>query len=208
MRDVVRRLRDHGRYHVTLSNHERNCLLAYRAAARQVREASIIAEGHTIRISSTPGEPGFVDIFVHLLAEEPFRSLALAIRLAYAKGEPAYFYYICNVLRREADADIKARVDAVRGQFHAALRAPENQIVLGDGNNLAVFTAQQVFEHWLYGIAFHQDPKRQDSVRLLASHGVGFPWSFQATALQLAGRILDLDDVVADYLKEARLERL
>jgi hypothetical protein len=193
---------------VSFSDDERIRLDAFRRAAAQVREASIIAEGHTITLAARPGDLGFVDIYIKLLADEPFRSLALSIRLAYAQGEPAHFFSVCNIVSRQGDDVAKARVDAVRAQYRAALRSDENRIVVGDGSNMAVFTAQQVFEHWLYGIAFHQDPERQEPVRLLASLGVDFSWSVQTTALQLAGRILDLDDVVADALRQPRLERL
>jgi hypothetical protein len=68
--------------------------------------------------------------------------------------------------------------------------------------------AKDVFESWLYGIAFHQDADRQADVNRLASTGAMFLWSVQASALQIAGRILDLDDVVADFLGQARLPRI
>ena len=79
---------------------------------------------------------------------------------------------------------------------------------VGDPPSISTFTAQEVFEHWLYGIAFHQDADRQASVALLASEGARFQWSVQSTGLHLAGRILDLDDVIADFLGQPRLPRI
>ena len=81
-------------------------------------------------------------------------------------------------------------------------------MLVGDPPNLSTFTAQEVFEHWLYGIAFHQDSDRQAAVALLESEGPRFQWSVQATGLQLAGRTLDLDDVVAEFLGQPQLARI
>lgn len=175
---------------MALTDVERHQLDSFRKAARQVRNATIIAGGETIGLVVRPGEPGYVDVFIKLLADEPFRSLATAIRLSYMQGEPAHFYSICSLLYREGDASIRNRVLALRQQYGGALREPENQIAVDDGSYPAVFTAQEVFAHWLYGVVFHQDQWRQESVRRLAALGFPFSRSVQATALQLAGVLL------------------
>jgi hypothetical protein len=191
-----------------LTDRERFQLSSFRTAARQVRDSSIIDKGHTIELVTRPGEPGYVDVFIKLLGAEPFRSLAMAIRLVYMQGEPANFLSVCNVLHRHGDEATRTRVAELRTQYQDALRDPQDGITLDDGLAPATFDAQQVFECWLYGIAFHQDPDRQDSVRRLGEAGFEFSKSFQSTALQLAGRILDLDDVVADFLGETRIARI
>ena len=191
-----------------ISESELQRLQSFRRAAEQVRDASIIAQGQSIKIGTAPGEPGYVDIFVKLLESEPFRSLALAVRLVYMQKEPASFYSICNLLSREGEADLLDKVSDVRRRFSDGLRASENSFHLDDGLDPAYFSAQEVFEHWLYGIAFHQDPARQNAVERLAAWGPHFTWRVQSVALQLAGRILDLDDLVADLLAEDRLPRI
>lgn len=191
-----------------LSESERWKLESFRRAAKQVRDASIIAQGQSIKLHTTPGEAGYVDVFVELLASEPFRSLALATRLVYQEKEPANFFSVCKVLGRYAAGDLSARVEVVRTQFKAALRSSENDIRIGDGLDPDVLMAKEVFESWLYGVAFHQDAGRQVTVSRLATTGAMFPWSVQSTALQIAGRILDLDDVVADFLSQPRLPRI
>jgi hypothetical protein len=194
---------------LTLTNEDRQQLDAFRRAASQVREASIVAEGQDITINFRAGDPGYMDVFVQLLHNEAFRSLALALRLVYQQGEPAHFYAVCNILYRELQsAAAKDRVAMLRTQYGAALRDSSSQVAAGDAPNISTFTAQEVFEHWLYGIAFHQDADRQASVALLESEGARFQWSVQATGLQLAGRILDLDDVIADFLGQPRLPRI
>lgn len=193
---------------MALSEVERQQLASFRLAAGQVREASIISQGQSIQIRAAPGEPGQVDIFVRLLEDEPFRSLALAIRLVYMKNEPAFFYYICNLVAREDANAIRGRVAEVRRRYDDALKASENALHLDDGLEPEAFSAEEIFEHWLYGIVFHQDEKRRHAVERLASTGAHFTWRVQAIALQLAGRILDLDDIVADFLGEEQLPRI
>jgi hypothetical protein len=193
---------------VALSDPERWKLESFRRAAKQVRDASIIAQGQSIKLHTAPGEAGYVDVFVELLASEQFRSLALAVRLVYQEKEPAHFFSVCKVIERYAPTNLSARVEVIRTQYKAALRASENDIRIGDGRDPDVLMAKDVFESWLYGIAFHQDADRQADVNRLASTGAMFLWSVQATALQIAGRILDLDDVVADFLGETRLPRI
>jgi len=190
---------------VTLTEAERTRLTAFRKAAREVREASIIAQGHVVAIEGRPNERGEIEAVITLLGHEPFRSLALAIRLAYQKREPAHFLSACKILSREGSPATQARVATIRDQYHAALRNPAGAIVVDTGGSRHIFTAQQVFEHWLYGIAFHQDSDRQSSIQLLAAVGGAFPFSVQSTGLLLAGRILDLDDVVAEFLGEPKL---
>ncbi len=183
-------------------------LRSFRRAASQVRNASIIDRGETIHIKAAPGKPGFVDIFVQLLSEEPFRSLALAIRLVHQQREPANFFRVCNLLSRLGDDDVRGRVASIRREYKEALADSTNEVSVDDDQHPRRFTAKEVFEHWLYGVTFHQDSDRQTVVGRLASTGARFQLSVQSTALQLAGRILDLDDVVADLLEEPRVPRI
>ena len=191
-----------------LSDPEKWKLESFRRAAKQVRDASIIAQGQSIKLHTAPGEAGYVDLFLELLASEQFRSLALAVRLVYQDKEPAHFFSVCKVVERHAATNLSAPIELIRTQYKAALRASENDIRIGDDLEPDVLMAKDVFESWLYGIAFHQDADRQVDVNRLRSTGAMFLWSVQATALQIAGRILDLDDVVSDFLGEARLPRI
>jgi hypothetical protein len=57
-------------------------------------------------------------------ALEPFRSLALAIRLVYQQSEPAHFYSICSLLYRKGNEEIKAKVVPLRAQYANAYKTP------------------------------------------------------------------------------------
>ncbi len=155
-----------------------------------------------------PGDEGYVDLYIQLLRTEAFRSLALAVRLVYMKGEPAYCYSVGNVLFRHGDTAVQERVAVVRKQFQQALEDPDQSLAIDDGESTTLVPAVEVLETWFHGIAFHQDPLRQDRVRELETTGARFSWHVQSTVLQLAGRILDLDDIVADFLGEDRVPRL
>ena len=193
---------------MALTEDERQRLGSFRSAAREVRDASIIAQGQVLAIEGRYNDNGEIEAVIDLLGNEAFRSLAMAVRLAYQQGEPAHFFTICNILSREGTPEIRARAAALREAYHAALRNPAGAIVVETGQSRDIFTSQQIFEHWLYGIAFHQDTDRQSSIRLLAGTGRAFPFSVQSTGLLIAGRILDLDDVIADFLGEPRLPRI
>jgi len=58
-------------------------LRLFRHAPRQVREGSVVAKIRRIVIEPRMGQDDKGQVEVHLLAEEAFRSLALAIRLVY-----------------------------------------------------------------------------------------------------------------------------
>ena len=175
---------------LSLTQAERWQLESFRRAASEVREASIIAEGQRIQVRRVPRDGGEVDVVVDLLQNETFRSLALAIRLVYQQGEPAHFYSICNLLARKGGDLLRAEVGKVRAAYQESLSDSAGHILIEEGSVKQTFNAQAVLEHWLYGVAFHQDDVRQQVVQLLA------------------GRILDLDDLVADFLSEPRLPRI
>jgi hypothetical protein len=193
---------------MSLTDPEIQRLRAFRCVAREVREATIIAQGQRIELHVAQDGPDHMAIYVSLLGREPFRSLALAVRLAYQQGEPAHFYSVCNILRQNGQGDIVSLVDSIRSQFRETLSDPSGRVAVDSENGTSVFSATEVFEHWLYGIAFHQNLQRQSAVAQLKTVEPRFLWSVQATSLQLAGRILDLDDVIADFLDEAQLERI
>lgn len=190
-----------------LSDSERWQLAGFRRAAAQVRDASIIAQNRRIELHTTPGEPGYADIYVQLLGNEPFRSLALAVRLVYQQQEPSNFLSVCNVLVRYGSQEMRDRVASVRREYRSTLEDPSGSVTIGDGSEPAAYSAHEVFDNWLYGVAFHQDQHRQTAVRRLASTGVYFLWSVQQTAIDLAARVLELDDVIADFLGEPRATR-
>lgn len=198
-----------------LTNEERERLKAFRVVARQVRESSVIDRGLRVevRIVGPVGE-GPHTLEEETLPEEAFRSLALAIRLVYLKKQVAHFYRVCNVLRKEFQEHRRVklldRMLEIRARYKRTVegtgtpKVPSFEIVVGD----QLYGQHELFGIWLNGVGFHQDPeKRREYEKLgklwrLARVGV------QKVALEIAGCVLDLDDVVADFLEEERVPRI
>ena len=191
-----------------MTSEEKEHLGLFRRAAAQVREASLIAEGRQILIQPRIHPNGSEHVELHLLEQEPFRSLALSIRLAYLNDEPAQFFHICNILYRDGSPEMKERVSDIRARFAAALKHPLGWITVPDGDSRRTYSPKDVIETWMYGVVFHQDPERQADLRALEQAEAHFRLAVQSTALLLAGRILDLDDQIADFLHEPRLPRI
>src|SRR5579864_1378691 len=191
-----------------LSDQDREHLRSFREAARQVRESSIINGGDAVVIRGERQDSGRFKTTALLLASEPFRSLALSVRLVYQTGEPAHFGRICNIFERSGDPSMRLAVRELRAKYNRTL---------SDHHALAFVVGllgpespspQDMFETWLYFGAFHQDPCRRADYEAFAELGDVFPGIVQSIMLRLSGRILDLDDVVADFLHELRLPRI
>jgi hypothetical protein len=178
-------------------------LEAFRRAARQVREASIIVEKRDVRVKVLHDRPGWVSVYLGLLSAEPFRSLAMAIRLVYQETEDAHFFKICNIVYRLGDEAAQAQVATLRLRWKAVFTDGSGDVAIDEPGGTIVVIGADVFDHWLYGVAFHQDAWRQPAVNQLATAGVRFHWSVQSSALTLAGIILDLDVVVGATLTRA-----
>lgn len=150
---------------MALTADDRHRLASFRAAAQRVREASIIAQGQVVAIEGRFDSEGYIQAVISLLGNEAFRSLALAVRLVYQQGEPAHFFSVGNVLARDGDPELRNRIAKLREEYKAALRNPAGAIVVQTEKSRHIFTAQEILDHWLYGIAFHQDADPQESVR-------------------------------------------
>jgi hypothetical protein len=190
------------------SPEDRAHLAAFRSAARQIREASVIAQGRTVHLHGRRSDSGHMVITASLLETEPFRSLALSVRLVYQPNEPAHFGHVCNILCRADDPATRARVADLRVQYNRTLTHHGPVIAAAALGQLASYSPREVLETWLYHGAFHHDLSRKADYDALAALGDKFPFLVQGIVLRLAGRILDLDDVVADLLSEPRVPRI
>ena len=194
--------------HLPFTPDELAKLHAFRAAAAQVRAASIIDQGKTIAVSASQDPEGNVVIAHDLLDSEPFRSLAMSIRLVYLQGEPANYGHVCNILRRHLAQPMSAQVAELRKRFNRVLDG--RLVEFGLHGELEGQTAgpRAVFETWLYHGTFHQEPTRGVLATELAKFGSNFILAVQMIGLRLSGCILDLDDLIADCLGEPRVHRI
>jgi len=194
---------------------DRDCLHAFRQAAAQVRGSTVIDHGREIKLR---GElvAGEYRITADLLETEPFRSLALSVRLVYQNDEPAQFGRICGIIEQCGDAAMQKEERRLKREYNNALNthSPFFQfiglfvyhpfLVLTDPR----YSPRGMFETWLYHGVFHQDLRRRADYEEFSALGDVFPYTVQSVVLLLAGRTLDLDDVVADLLQEERVPRI
>src|SRR6266581_5176279 len=180
----------------SLQPDELRSLRAFRNAALQIRNASVIANGATIGFEARAVPAGEPQVHFQLLSEEPFRSLAMSVRLVYMQEEPAHFNKVCNILYRNGDANTQRMVADARARFKAVVEGNYIQFGLHGPYEGQVVGPREVLEAWLYGVAFHQDYDRQWLADELAKYqgGAAFPFAVNFITLQLAGVTMDLDD--------------
>lgn len=184
-------------------------LRAFRSAALQIRNASVISDGSEAWIQVHADPDGARTTF-QVLAEEPFRSLAISVRLVYLQKEPANFLRVCNILHRRGSAKEQTRVAEYRRRYKQALGGKYVQFKLHGQFEGEVAGPRRILEAWLHGVAFHQDEEKREVAVELAKYqsGDAFPFAVNMIVLRLAGVVLDLDDVVADHLREERVPRI
>ena len=194
---------------MTLDANALKCLRDFRTAALQVRNASVIASGATIQMSGSVGPEG-IAIRYRLLAEEPFRSFAISVRLVYMEKEPGSFYRVCNIMHLDAPTETQNRIADCRARFTSILNGKYVQFKLHGPYEGQIVGPKEVFEAWLYGVVFHQDELQQALAEELGKYmdGYAFPYTVNLVGIQLAGVTLDLDDIVADHLGEPRVPRI
>ncbi|HYT73861.1 MAG TPA: hypothetical protein VEL79_03845 [Vicinamibacterales bacterium] len=184
---------------------EQRSLATFRTVAREVRESSIVANGQTIKHWIIPvGDD--VKVGIDLLPAESFRSLCVSVRKVYQEKEPAFFYRVHNIVARYGDDQVRKQAVKVRDAYQLVLRGEGMECRIGD----KIVPHEEFFETWLNGYTFHQDDRTAGPYEGFRELGLGLAVDaiVQKVALQLAGCILELDDVIADWRGEERLPRI
>jgi len=70
--------------------------------ASQIQDASIVTENQELSFSVKIERSGDVNQSFDVFDHEPFRSLAMSVRLAYQNDEPANFGAVCSALHNPA----------------------------------------------------------------------------------------------------------
>ena len=188
---------------------ERRSLAAFRAVAREVRESSIVTNGLTIRhwLVQTGDE---VKLGIDLLPAEAFRSLCVSVRKVYMEKEPASFYKVYNIVARYDAGEYRKGAGKVRADYHLILDGQGVEFHIGG----KVIPHEEFFDTWLNAYTFHQDafedPVKTGPYEAFTSLGMSpaVEAVVQKVALQLAGCVIEMDDVIADWLGEERLPRI
>lgn len=188
----------------TLTADSLTCLRAFQRAAAQIREASLLNSDQTLGFAATAQTGSEPQVAFQLFAQEPFRSLAMSVRLIYMQKEPAQFHRICNILYQHGNDSVRAQVAEARRIYDLALDGGHIIFNLHGEMEGQKAGPRDVFEAWLYGVAFHQDPARLALVDELSKyqHGQAFPYAVNLIALRLIEQIMALDAVVSSFLGE------
>ncbi len=177
-----------------LSADSQYALRSFRTTADQVYRFLWPIRGHEFKANLFRAtEPDTAE----LIPEAPFRSLAIAVRLAYMESEKGSFSAICDLLRPLRDPEVitgLARVekdwaDNLTGHRLIQFQTPE-----------ASYNPREVFDTWLYAQALHQDAKRQPAVEHLRGFEPMASVTLQLVVRQLAIAILNLDSVLRNAL--------
>ena len=182
-------------------------LQSFREAARQVRVATIIDKGLGANVNVWEDASGQLHISSDLLDREAFVALSASLRLVYMEKEAAHLYGVCNVLWRHASEDVHEHIAAIRGFYSEVLRTAAGGFTLTTETGSRLVRSEELLEAWMYGEVFHQDPDKRQLLQLLRKHPL-FQFNLQSTVMLLCGRVLDLDDIVADLLGEPRVPRI
>jgi hypothetical protein len=109
--------------------------------------------------------------------EDPLRSMAMWFRQLWMAKETTRFQAVLTILRRSVDSthpdapQIEAILDHLGTRHRHARRASLMKHVYADdpmGAPIRDFRAEQVIDDWLYGGAFHFDPRRRARALVVA----------------------------------------
>lgn len=186
-----------------LTQEEVESLESFRATARKIRKASVIDSGISYTVSiSFDHETGLVHRSD--LPEEPFEALSTQVRKVLLTKDSTSFGRVCKIVKRYAP-NLRMDIDSVHDRFKNSYQQGRFEMVEGGKKIDPV----EVFDDWLNGIQFHSDIEKRNRYQSRKQHaGPVIDWVVQGIAFRMAGRILDLDDLVADFLDEPRLARI
>jgi hypothetical protein len=194
---------------MNLDQSEERRIAAFREVAREIRNNSVVTGGLTIKHwLRQDGEHAAVD--VELLPSEPFMALCVSVRKVYMRNGPAHLYNVNKIVGRYDTGEYRQRAAAVRADYELVLRGNEVEFRIQGKRVLH----EELFKAWLNGYAFHQDAFEEpfgaalDYAQLQAALGPLVDSLVQKVALQLAGCILEMDDVIADWRGQERLPRI
>jgi len=184
------------------STTERERLTALVDAVRQIEEASIVAEGRLLSMRGAISPTGEVEQEYTVFDSEPFRSLAMSVRLIYMNDEPANFASICNVLHKAGEKDLRDAVTDLRKAYNTFLNGPTIRFSLHGDFEGTTLGPRELFEAWLYGGTFHQDPKRKAMYAELVKFGPRFTFGLHVVVTQIVQFFIHLGFIVSTALAE------
>ena len=184
------------------STTDRERLSALLDAMRQIEEASIVAEGKNLSMRGAITPTGDLEQEYTVFDTEPFRSLAMSVRLIYMNDEPANFASICNILHKAGDQDLQDAVADLRKTYNTFLSGATIRFSLHGDFEGTTLGPRELFETWLYGGNFHQDPKKKAMYAELVKFGPRFTFGLHVVVTQIVQCFIHLRFIVSTALGE------
>lgn len=185
-------------HRAALSAAERQAMTAFQACANQVyRFWWPLRHSNLTATLFREGEPDSAS----LIPEVDFRSLTMAVRLAYLKSEKGRVESIFEILRSIHDIELDEHVVTLEKDWSDLLTGKRGFHYQSDSH---VFAPRTVLDTWLNAACFHQDAKRQDSLRVLRSFDPLASLSLQVMVMGMARLILNLDALIRAASEEAQ----
>lgn len=180
---------------VTLSDRERDGLRAFRRVAADTRVALATLAGREHKLRVIDGyieEEGW---------RQSYRLLCVPVRRAFLAQDKASFLSASKVVSRADNEQLLARANVVTTGYRALLLELDGSSSIGGERVNHGF----LFRSWLDAAIFYDHPdKCRPYENLVEEYGKAIESIAVHLTEDMAARIVELDEVVADFLHEPR----
>jgi hypothetical protein len=127
------------------------------------------------------------------------RNMCIPVRRAYLKNDPVNMGRIIKMLRAAGPDPIQERLDRFEANYVPIQQELDSASILNDRS----VTHAEMFEAWIDAVVFHEIPaKRQPFLAMAEELGKAVEGIALHLAERMAVRLVELDDVVAEFLGE------
>ncbi len=183
--------------HAQLTHAERANLRVFRQVAAEARVAVDAAR-------QQDGEVRIVNGYIEAEgAGDLVRNMCIPVRRAYLPSDPVSMGRIVKLVRSAASPEILQGVSQFEQNYAPIQQELDSASILNDRS----VTHAELFEAWIDAVVFHDIPtKRQPFLVLAEELGRAVEGIALHLANRMADRLLELDDLVADFLGEPKSE--
>ncbi len=178
-----------------LSHAERANLRVFRQVAAEARVALGAArkQDRSLRIVN-----GYIESEGSL---DRVRDMCIPVRRAYLKNDPVNMGRVLEFVSARASDEIKALATGFQARYAPIQNELDSASILNDRR----VTHAEMFEAWIDAMVFHDDPvKRQPFLAMADELGKAVEGIALHLAERIAERLLELDDLVAEFLGEPK----
>ena len=129
------------------------------------------------------------------------RDMCIPVRRAYLKNDPVNMGRILEFVSAKASDEIKTQATGFQARYAPIQNELDSASILNDRR----VTHAEMFEAWIDAVVFHDVPaKRQPFLAMADELGKAVEGIGLHLAERIAERLLELDDLVAEFLGEPK----